>query len=273
VKSDEQTISFDKPTRIAGRHIKDITARIDAALDSAKVISKDIVYYVADGDNASIDIRGVTASTVTAVYSLVGVADDFCSCVPTAAIARAGFRNIQYVPVPTAEIALIPMNIRDAGASLIRSDFFSTAISHIIGDGITYLTHFDMGVGYIINEIMDSFSVNYETASQLLKICAPTVRMPAGDNYIVGGKSFPASIVNNLVAKRIGEFGDKLKKVDMATEVYMSGGGLEQIYGAKNILSNAIDANINIAADNLTKQSGHPETTINALLRLITNTK
>jgi hypothetical protein len=93
--------------------------------------------------------------------------------------------------------------------------------------------------------------------------------MGTEDAYIVNGRSFPADIVNEFVIRRIKEFGERLSGVGMAKVAYITGGNLNDIYGARNMLCNACDRRILTACDELTKQSKYPEATINAMLRLI----
>jgi hypothetical protein len=170
----------------------------------------------------------------------------------------------------SADVFLIPENIRDAGVSLIRSDFFTTSVSHIIGDGTISLTYFNNGTGQIINDLMESFSVNYETAKQLLKDAAVTVNSGKDTNYLVNGKFFPTMVVNAVIMKHIKIIGDRLFKTNLAKVVYIVGGNIDEIVGARNVLSNAISGAVRTAADPLTKQNVEPDTTINALLQYIT---
>jgi hypothetical protein len=116
---------------------------------------------------------------------------------------------------------------------------------------------------------MNSFSIDYSTAAKLLRESAATADTAPDDNYIVNGKAFPAQLVNKLVKKQINRIAAELDKEKMATVVYSSGQLLDSIFGAKNILSNAFGVQIETAADTLTKDSFHPDTTMKALLRYI----
>jgi cell division ATPase FtsA len=269
IKSDELNADFGKPVRIKSNHIRSIMASIDGDIDGAVTISKEVVYYQADNDEPTIGIRGAIAKVVTAFYSVIGVTQEFFSAIPTGAIYRCGFQNIKFLSVASAEVFLFPEPIRDGGCTLIRSDFFSTGLVHILGDCATYVSNHNIGIGHIINEIMDSFSVNYPTATKLLREGTATVDMAPDDNYIVNGRSFPAQIVNKLVKKQLDRMAAQLKKEKTATVLYSSGEILDNIFGAKNILSNAFGTDIETAADSLTRDNFHPETTINALLRYI----
>ncbi|MDR1917866.1 MAG: hypothetical protein LBQ05_02655 [Christensenellaceae bacterium] len=270
IKSDEFNADFGKTVRVNSNHIRSIMLAIDDNIDGAVTIAKDIVYYQADKDEPTIGIRGAVAKVVTACSSVIGVANEFCSAIPTSAIYKCGFQNIKFMSVASAEVFLLPENIRDGGCTLIRNDFFTTSVVHILGDYATYISNYNIGIGHIINELMESFSINYHTATKLLWEGTFTVDMAPDDNYLVNGKSFPAQIVNRLIKKQIKNIATLLGKEKMATVIYSSGETIENIFGAKNILSNAFGTDIETVTDVLTRDNFHPDTTINALLRYIT---
>jgi cell division ATPase FtsA len=215
------------------------------------------------------DIRGATANSVTAFYTIVGAVDNFLSAVPADIAGKYGFKNIKFVPLPSAEAFLVPESVRDGGCTIIRNDFFTASIVHVLGDSATYISTYNVGIGRIIDDIMESFSVSYEVAVKLLSQSTATVNAGIDDNYIVNRKSFPAQMVNKLVKKQLTHIGKELRKEDMAVMVYFSGERLDEIFGAVNIISNEIGAQAEMAVDSLTKENRHPDTTLNALLRYI----
>jgi cell division ATPase FtsA len=262
VETKENSTTFRYPARIGRQHLKDLVAEIDFDTNGAEIISQNPLYYTVDGtDDAMLDVRGIKTEKLSVVCNTVSVPHEFQACIPVS--------NARFVSVAESELFMLPVTSRDAGCTIIRSDFFSTSVSHIIGDGITYLSHFDMGPGYIVNELAESFQLDYDTAMKLLWTATPTVQMGPEDNYTVSGRVIPGAIVNNIITKRIGEFGERLAGLDMARVVYITGGNLNDIYGVRNMLSNAIDRRIRPAADILTKRDKYPDATINAILRKI----
>jgi cell division ATPase FtsA len=270
IRSDEAHFDFPRAIRVGTKHINNMTDSIDDSVpDGTTFVSKEVVYYTATEYEPCIDIRGANTDNVTAFYSVVSASNEFFSAIPVSVIHKYGFNDIVFVPLPSAEVFLMPENIRDGGCTLIRNDFLNTSIVHILGDCATYISNFNMGKGHIINELMDSFEIEYGTAVKLLSVCNCTVDATGDENYIVNGKSFPAQIVNKLVKKQLSNTGRELSKEGVATVIFSSGEELDKIFGAKNIISNAIGVGIDTVVDPLSHDSKHPDTTINALLSYI----
>jgi cell division ATPase FtsA len=262
VQTRENSLQFRRSTKINKNHLRDVIAGLSFTENDSEIISKDALYYTVDGaDEALFDVRGMKTRHIGVVGNAVSIPREFRACIP--------IKNVRFVSMANCELFMLPVTERDGGATVLHSDFFSTSVSHVLGDGITYLSHFDMGPGYIVNELAESFGLDYETAMRLLTLTTPTIETGAEDTYKVNGFSLPSSIVNKFIMKRINEMADRLQNVDMTRIVYIAGGNLNDIYGVRNVLSNAIDRRIHVAADNLTKTSKYPDATINACLRSI----
>lgn len=262
---------FNRPTQIKKGHVRNFCDSFnDIGMYGIEVVSRDILYYQVDDEDAVIDVMNVTATKVKTMCSVVGISNIFSAEIPTNAINKMGFKETKFVPMVSADVFLVPESVRDAGATMIRSDFFTTSISNVVGDGTISLTFFDDSVGNILSDLMESFSIDYESAATLLKDSAITVGSGKDTNYFVRGKVFPTMVVNTLVMKHVKLIGDRLLKANPASAVYISGGNINDILGVRNMLSNAIDTPIYSAVDPLTKQPTEPKNTINAILRYIT---
>jgi cell division ATPase FtsA len=270
IKCEERDIELGKSVRLNTKHTNAIKDSINLEFDAGvTLLAREVVYYSASEYKMYTDIRGATADTVTMFYTIIGAVNEFLSAVPVGAVAKYGIRDVKFIPLPSADAFLVPEIVRDGGCTMIRNDFFTTSIVHILGDSATYISTYNVGIGRIIDEIMESFSISYEMAMKLLKQSTVTANAGADDNYIINRRSFPSQIVNKLVRKQLLNIGKELCKEDMAVIVYFSGERIDEIFGAVNIISNEIGAHIEMAADNLTKENRYPDTTINALLRYI----
>ncbi|MCQ2382114.1 MAG: hypothetical protein MJ054_02305, partial [Clostridia bacterium] len=239
---------------------------------NVEIIRKRAWFYKRkEEDDALIDVLGTATTGVEMVSSALTINHEFHFLFDLDAIQRAGFLNYQFVSIAECELFMIPEKVRDAGCSLVRCDFFSTSVANVLGDGLTQISHFDFGSGFLVSEIMDYFNFNYETALQLLTQCKPTYEVLVEEKYTANGIQIPASILNKLVMDRLNEFARRLNNFDTARVVYLSGGNFDQIYGARNVLSNVCGRTMFECQDILTGEVAYPENTINAMVRYVIN--
>lgn len=270
VETQQSEIEFDRVTKINKNHIRMLWEDTHFDTENREIISqKALCFKVAEFDDVMLDVVGMATINLQMIASAVSISNEFRPLLNTAAIQAAGFVDLALLAVAECELFMIPEKHRDAGCSLVRSDFFATAVANVLGDGLTQLSHFDMGAGHIVNEIADSFAVDYEVAMQLLQECTPTFAMSLDEKYLAKGQSIPSGIFNDFVSKRINEFGNRLANLDLARVVYLSGGNLAQIYGVRNTLSNLCNRRIYPCQDVLTQQDVYPENTLRAMVRFV----
>lgn len=270
VETQETQLEFDRLTRINKNHIKVLWNDTHFNEDGREIIAKRALYFkLEEYEDVMLDVIGMATTNLQMVSSAISVSNEFRHLIDLGAIRGAGFAEFALLNVAECELFMIPEKHRDAGCTLVRCDFFSTSIAQVVGDGITQLSHFDMGVGHIIKDVIESFSLDYGVVVGLLKQCTPTFKMLLEESYTANGQSIPAGILNDFVTKRVNEFGDRLAGVDMARVVYISGGNLPEIYGVKNMLSNACERHMYFCQDVLTGKADYPENTLNAMVRFL----
>ncbi len=273
VQTPEREIEFNKITKITKKHIDTLWDSMDLDDLSLEIVSKKALYYqIEDSEEILLDAVGVSGSGVKMWASIITISKELKMLIDNDDIRSMGF-NIEFLSIAECELFMIPEEERDPGCSIIRSDFHSTSIVNIAGDGIHGMSYFNMGIEEIIKEFMENFSTDYWTAAELLKQSMPTfqLEMHQGQGYIADGQLFPSGIVNSLITKKIKQIGERIAEVNIANVIYITGGNLNEIYGARNILANACNKRIKDAVDPLTGLSYFPQCTINAMARFIAN--
>jgi len=220
-------------------------------------------------DEVLIDVLGTATIGVEMVSTALTVNQEFRYLFDLNAIQRAGFWNYKFISIAASELFMIPEKVRDAGCTLVRCDFFSTSVANVLGDGLMQLSHFDLGSGYLVGEIVDYFNVDYETAIKLLAQSTPTYEVLLEEKYTANGIQIPASIFNKFVTDRLNEFAARLNNFETARIVYLSGGNFDQIYGARNIFANVCERTMIECQDELTGEEAYPENTLNAMVRYV----
>ena len=270
VQTRSSEIAFDRVSKINRHHIQTLWDSIDFDTTKSEIIQKQALYYKLEEYNeVLIDVLGSATIGVEMVASALTVSQEFKYLFDMAAIQRAGFSNYKFISLAACELFMIPERVRDAGCSLVRCDFFSTSVANILGDGLTQLSHFNLGSGYLVNEIVEYFNVDYETAMQLLAQCTPTYEVLLEEKYHANGKQIPASIFNKFVMGHLNDFASRLNNFETARVIYLSGGNFDQIYGATNVFANACDRTLFKCKDVLTGEIAYPENTLNAMIRFV----
>ena len=270
VQTQSSELVFDHITKINRFHLQKLWN--DTAFDTTnvEVIHKQALYYKLEEYNeVLIDVLGTATVGVEMVSSALTINQEFRYLFDLNTIQRAGFMDYKFVSIAACELFMIPEKVRDAGCTLVRCDFFSTSVANVLGDGLTQLSHFDLGSGYLVSEIMDYFNFDYETAVQLLAQCTPTYEVLVEEKYSANGIQIPASILNKLVMDRLNEFAKRLSNFETARIIYLSGGNFDQIYGARNIFANVCERTMFECQDVLTGEVAYPENTLNALVRYV----
>jgi|GEM_PF-4357610 len=272
VQTQSSELVFDHMTKVNRQHLQALWNDTKFDTTNVEIIHKQALYYKLEEYNeVLIDVLGTATIGVEMVSSALTVNQEFHYLFDINAIQRAGFLNYKFISVAASELFMIPEKVRDAGATLVRCDFFSTSVANVLGDGLTQLAHFDLGSGYLVGEIVDYFNVDYETAIKLLAQSTPTYEVLVEEKYTANGIQIPASIFNRFVLDRLNEFAARLNNFETARVIYLSGGNFDQIYGARNVFANVCQRNMVECKDVLTGEEAYPENTLNALARYVIN--
>ena len=272
VQTQSDAIEFDHMTRVNRHHLQSLWQDIEFDTNNVEIIKKQALYYkLEEYDEVLIDVIGTATTGVEMAACALTVSQELKYLFDLDVIRGAGFETFKFISIAACELFMIPEKVRDAGCTLVRCDFFSTSVANILGDGLTHLSHFNLGSGYLVGEIVDYFNVDYDTAMQLLAQCTPTFEVLVEEKYEANGVQIPASIFNKFVMGHLNDFAARLNNFETARVVYLSGGNFDQIYGATNILANGCDRTMVKCKDVLTSEVAYPENTLNAMVRYVVN--
>ena len=270
VQTQSSELVFDRMTKVNRQHIQALWNDTKFDTTNIEIIHKQALYYkLEEYEDLLMNVLGSATVGVEMVSSALTINQEFHYLFDINAIQQAGFLNYKFISVAACELFMIPEKVRDAGATLVRCDFFSTSVANIVGDGLMQLAHFDLGSGYLVGEIVDYFNVDYETAIKLLAQSTPTFEVLVEEKYTANGIQIPASIFNRFVLDRLNEFATRLNNFQTARTIYLTGGNFDQIYGARNVFANVCGRPMIECQDILTGEEAYPENTLNAMVRYV----
>ena len=130
--------------------------------------------------------------------------------------------------------------------ALVDVGHISTSVCVYKGEGLALLSSFSMGGGHISSDIMQVLGMNFKDAELIKRKVILTIESEKNENYEVVSKGnlikAPINITNQIVKSRIEMIAKiisdilSIDKVFKDIDVYLTGDGISNFKGAKNIL-------------------------------------
>jgi len=258
-------LNFEKPRKISQKDITKLINSVNHSDPNRTVVKRSAIYYRTDGGRAYLNALGLLAKNVEARISLLTVSNYFINTMRSC--LGLGFK-LDFIPCALAEsLYLIGEETRDQTAVMISCGMFSTAVSVCCGDSLMYLKSFEQGIAHIINDVSTVLGVNFQTANQLVGEALLSIKMGENDNYEIssGGKKqkFSALAVNDIIKGRMEVMADHIVRIAATADknilntnsVFICGGNMDAISGARDFLSKAIGTYIKECICPLTHQN------------------
>lgn len=272
------SLNFPNAREINTKDIRDLF-EFEYNNEMRTVINKSAVYYRLDDGRPVINAVGSIAKRVQAQISLIACSNAFINTIRSCLVG-SGLHRVEFISAPLAQcLYFIDEETRDKTAVMISCGMFATSVSVCSGDGLVYLRTFDQGIAHVINDVSVVLNIRFEAANLLVNEAVLSVKMNDDDNYEVmhGGRKakFSALTVNDIIKSRMEVMGDTIVRLINAADsklinnpIYICGGHLDAVGGARDFFSKIIGAHISQCVCPLTKQNKPSELTVAALLNL-----
>ncbi|MCL2228907.1 MAG: hypothetical protein FWC00_03705 [Firmicutes bacterium] len=217
---------FEKPTKVNKKIVAELLGGGEAC------------YFKVDGGPPLITAIGRSCMKIEVLVSNVKIKTTFVDAIRQSFCISRGFKGIKYMPVPLAEARyLINVADRDKTAYLISYKMADTSVSVIVGDHLCTIDTLDMGYAHVINDISMVKNIDFKSAAMLLK------RYNAQDS----------DGIMQIVDARLEDMAEQIKDIllkhdpDLLTRRgFMCGGHTDEIYGAHQIFSQTIGAELTV---------------------------
>ena len=254
--------NYPKPKKITQRDIDNIYDSFNEFRDikTHQVINKDYVYFVLGENNKVSNPIGQVDSKITACLSYVLVENSFLNLV-NKALMRNNISKVRYVSSTYAQsLYLFDEEQRDRYALLVDCGYITTSVSLIRGRGLLNLSSFSLGGGHISADLSKCLKIPFSCAENLNKKIVLCVEPTDNDVYdlYVDGSVMPISmkIANAIVESRIEVIAQGIQKCFNVWQynfpdfipIYLTGGGLSFMKGAKDLLAKLLSKNVEIVS-------------------------
>jgi len=227
------------------------------------VINQSPIYFTLDDGRRLIEPRGMASTKLNGFISYVLAENNFIDFIEDI-LADLSIRITGYLSTCLAEsMHLFEPSIRDRYVILVDCGYITTSVMLARGDGLLFLNSFSLGGGYVTGDLSQCLKIPFAEAESLKKKVVLSWNAQEGDTYEVQGKDFisPFSAVatNQIVEDRLSMIAEYILKCLDRCEfeypeyipIYLTGGGMNFIKGARDFLSRKLGRRVELVAPNL----------------------
>ena len=248
-------LSFDRPKIIK-------PADVDRLFDEGGInrpdyvlINRSPVYFDVDGLK-SLKYPETKVSKISARVSYVYAKKIFIELLNTI-LEIEGFTDVRYLGSPLCQyLYLIEDKSAEKKSIILDIGHISSNIICAQGEAITDLKNFSAGGGFLTLVLMEGLQISYRQAEGLKQQLVLTLDPSENERYIIDEYSAAVSAIkaNELAIEGLYNMAESAAeniektglKFDEFTSVYMTGGAMCQMRGAKDIFEKVLGTNIEI---------------------------
>lgn len=258
----EAQITFPKKKKINESDVAELFFAGDPFKKSVThtVINNTPIYFTLDDNRRIIEPRGMSSSKLGGYVSYSLAENNFLDFVEEM-LDDLGIRSTKYISSPLAEsLMLFEPETRDRYAILVDCGHISTNVMLVRGDGLLFLNSFSMGGGHITGDLSQCLKISFYQAESLKRKVVLSLMADESDFYEIAGKDymipFSAKTTNEIVGERINLIASFITKCFNRCEydfpdyipIYLTGGGLSYIKGARDYLSKRLGRKVEIVS-------------------------
>jgi cell division protein FtsA len=218
------------------------------------------VYFLLDDGERYIDVIGSSTVELRGKVSLIFVKKQFTEDIEEI-LESSGIKIKGFIPEILAEsLFLVPVEERDASAVLLDVGFFDTNVTIVYGDAIVYNKTIHAGGMHISNDLSLVMNIDIDKAEQIKKQYSFGLENSGIKLYDYARKQgkverFSHSLVSEIVDARIEHlcgliievFEHSPISIARRTRIFLTGGGIAMMKGAKEMLEQQLKRQVRIA--------------------------
>jgi cell division protein FtsA len=218
------------------------------------------VYFQFEDGTRYIDVIGSGASELRGKVSAILVKKQYIDDI-TGMLKNAGVKVKAFIPEILAEsLFLIPPEERDASAVLLNIGFYDTNVTVVYGDSVVYNKTIHAGGMHITNDLSLVMNIDLDMSEQMKKQFSFGLENSGTKLYDYarpkGGRveKFSHPLVSEIIEARVehicqlvsAAFEQSPVSVARRTRIFLSGGGLAMMKGAKDILERLLKRQVRL---------------------------
>ena len=261
----EVKATFDKRKKIKDNDVFEIFNSSSNFDDNSFVINRSPIYFILDDNRKVLNPVGHVTNKLNVLISFILTDKSFVNLI-TEILSEIDIDSVDFISSALSEaLYLTEPEMRDNGLVLIDVGYITTSVSLVKGDGILSLKAFSMGGGHITGDLCQCLKLGFTEAESLKKKVVLSLDATDNDFYEVNINGSPqpvsAKLVNEIILARLEAFASIFNKILNSPEflnnnisylpIYITGGGINYLKGAKDFLSKYIGKNIEYVSPNV----------------------
>lgn len=258
----EVALNKQRNSRVTDADIASLYEKGDTYSSHSKysTINYSAIYYTLDDSpRRYIEPRGLNAYKLTGLLSYILCERAFIELFEEIA-QELKLKEIEFICATWAEaMSLFEPSQRDKYIIIADIGYITSSVSVIRGDGLLHMSSFSLGGGHIESDIAMMFNVPFSVAKEVKSKIDISLDYPDDAFYEAGeNKEYRLSSndVNEIAKARLNTFVELINEsIDYSdfdcpvyAVVYLTGGGVTQLRGAKEFMSATLKKPIEIVS-------------------------
>lgn len=227
------------------------------------VINQSAIYFSLDNTSRLIDPVGLHSTKLKGLISYCLAENNFIDFISDT-INEIGVRKVYFISSCLAEaLYLFDPVVRDRYVLLVDCGYITTSVMLARGDGLLFMNSFSLGGGYVTADISQCLKISFAAAENLKRKLDLSWNPKQNDTYDIHVNDYVTTIdavsANTITEDRISMIGEYIQKCIERCEfdfpeyipVHLTGGGLNFMKGAKEILSKKLGRKVELIAPTL----------------------
>lgn len=261
----EANTTFRGRTKITKTEINNLFNLASKNLDTPDsiIINRSAISFVLDDNRKCIHPIGTITTKLSGKISFVMADKHFIEFFDSI-LNTCGIEQVEYSSsVLDESLYLLDPEIRDTGAFLIDCGYISSFVAFVKGDGLIGFNAFSLGGGHISADLCQILQISFSQAENLKRKVVLSLDASDNDFYEVNIDNnitpVSAKLTNEIVEARLDVLSNLISKSinvqkgekNSYVPVYLTGGGISYLKGAKDFVSKNIATNIEILSSSV----------------------
>lgn len=263
----ENRCNFNKVQHIGAKEIFNLSDNQDMEIDNEyEFINSYPIYYTVDGHRRVLNPLGLDVKSLALTSSYIYVDDKFSNFVRS--VLNNYCNNIIFVPTIIANgHDLFNRDLREQGVIYCDIGYINTDVAFLKGDGVMYLDSLHLGGGHIAYDISYGLSIPFETACYVkdkLDFSSngeEIITISTNDGEVEIAQKFVNMIAESRIAEICARILEIIEKIDKNFsnyyKIYITGSGVSNIKGVRQLLSEFLNKPCDIKLSNLPDNKSH----------------
>lgn len=247
------SVSFSSKKRLTETILKEIFESAVEELDEYISISIEPIYVMLDDGKKLVSAVNARTTKLTALVNIIYAKKSFIELFNNI-LSNLGIQTAYYVSSILCEVQFLRGPLTSAEC-IIDIGSLTTSIAIARGNGLEYMFTFSQGGSHITADFMEALELSYDEAEDLKSNIVLSVDECGDDYYEIEGsrnRKIFVKTANEIVKNRLDVFvyviANCIEKSNIKDymPIYLTGGGITGIDGAKDYLSENLHHTIGI---------------------------